>query len=133
MPVLKKIAPQKGQILALTVILLPLFLIMLVFIIEAVFLYIKQSQLQSAADEIVLAKITDKPTAEKIVALNRTVDFKEVDNIKFPTLETDAGNIYRVVLKESVIPVFEIFGENEITTIMVCSKAEDGKLVSWDL
>ncbi len=128
----KNVSSQKGQILVLSVILMPLFLIMFVFIIEAGFLYIKQSQLQSAADEIVLAKITDETNAKKIVALNRTVDFKEVDNIKFPTRNTDAANIYRVVLEESVIPVFEVFGKSEITTIMVCSKAEDDKLVSWD-
>lgn len=135
----KKMQSQKGQILILSVILLPLFLIMSVLIIEAGFLYVKQSQLQNAADAIVLADIADvaedvrKAKATKIVSLNRTVDFNSAEfNIPddYPRPTADGG--FKVKLTENVIPIFgEIFGTGAITSIEVRAQAKDGKLVRW--
>ena len=112
----KKIQPQKGQILVLTVILLPLLLIMTIFIIEAGFLYIKQSQLQNAADAIAVARVAnDETQVNKLVEMNRTIDFKELSGYTY-----DGNN--SVVLKEEVVPIFSaIFGENVIATIEVSS------------
>ena len=110
----KKIQSQKGQILVLSVMLLPLILIMTIFIVEVGFFYIKQTQLQSAADAIALAKINTEDEALKLIKLNRTVAFNE-NNITTPQLETNS-----VVLQEKVIPIFsKLFGGDEITKIKV--------------
>lgn len=123
----EKIQQQKGQILVLSVILLPLLLIMSIFVIEAGLVYIKQTQLQNAADAIALAGIDNKNDAEKIVKLNRTIDFTKV------IIPDNYPNNSSVVLQEDVVPIFDkIFGTDVITTITVSSKAEDGKLVPLD-
>ena len=110
----KNMKPQKGQILVLTVIMLPLLLIMTIFIVEVGFFYIKQTQLQSAADAIALAKINTEDEALKLIKLNRTVAFNG-DNITTLQLETNS-----VVLQEKVIPIFsKLFGGDEITKIKV--------------
>lgn len=133
----KKIQPQKGQILVLSVILLPLFLIMTIFVIEAGFLYIKQTQLQNAADAIVLAHIDSKADAEKIVRMNRTVDF-HFENLTIPddnpkTAVTDDGaTVSEVKLQEDIIPIFgKISGDEPLKdiNITVISKAKDDKLI----
>lgn len=133
----KKIQPQKGQILILTVILLPLFLIMTILVIEAGFLYIKQTQLQNAADAIVLAHIDSKADAEKIVRMNRTVDF-HFENLTIPdahpktTVNDDGAKVSEVKLQEDVIPIFgKIFGDEPLKdiNITVSSKAKDDKLI----
>ena len=106
---------QKGQLLVLTVILLPILLIMTIFIIEAGFLYIKQSQLQDAADAIAFSGIESEDEARKLVKLNRTVDL-DIDSIGIAPGSP-------VQLTESVKPVFhKIFGDSEITTITVYAR-----------
>ncbi|MBR0261814.1 MAG: Tad domain-containing protein [Selenomonadaceae bacterium] len=109
----KNMKPQKGQILVLTVIMLPLLLIMTIFIIEAGFLYVKQSQLQNAADAIAVAGIaSNTEEAMKLVKMNRTVDFDEKREIRV--------EFNPVKLTEPVIPIFgKLFGETEITKIEV--------------
>ena len=102
---------------------MPLLLIMSILIIEAGFFYIKQTQLQNAADAIALAGVTDKDEVKQIIKLNRTVDYVE-ENLQDPDL-TDG-----VTLKEDVKPIFhKMFGSGTITTITVYAKAENGKLV----
>ena len=136
----KKIQPQKGQILVLSVILMPLFLIMTILIIEASFFYIKQTQLQSAANAIVLAGIENKTAAAEIVTQNRTVDFNsEGFSIPddYPKIE---GGVHKVELQEAIVPIFgKIFGDTEIMTVTVRSAAinnssdpKKDRLVPWD-
>ena len=92
--------------------MLPILLIMTIFIIEAGFLYIKQSQLQDAADAIAFSGIEDEAKAMELVKLNRTVDPNASVGI-----DLDSNSIK---LTEPVKPVFnKIFGESEITTIIV--------------
>lgn len=84
---------------------------MTIFIIEAGFLYIKQSQLQDAADAIAFSGIKNEAKARKLVEQNRTVDPARVE------IDLDSN---LVKLTEPVKPVFnKIFGESEITTIIV--------------
>lgn len=91
--------------------MLPILLIMTIFIIEAGFLYIKQSQLQDAADAIAFSGIENKAEAMELVEKNRTVDPARVE------IDLDSNSIK---LTEPVKPVFnKIFGESEITTIIV--------------
>lgn len=128
----KKIQSQKGQVLVLSVILMPLFLIMTILVIEVGFFYVKQTQLQHAADAIALAGINSTDEAEKIVALNRTVDFTNVTIPDgYPT--TEENSVSTVVLQENIFPIFvKIFGTGKITTIEAYSKAKDNKLVPWN-
>ena len=90
---------------------------MSILITETGFLYIKQSQLQNAADAIAVSGITVEDAAKKIVALNRTLDFVK-SNLKI--IECENGT---VSLKEDVVPIFgKIFGNEVITTIEVHAK-----------
>ena len=126
----KNIQSQKGQVLVLSVIMMPILLIMSILIIEVGFVYIKQSQLQNAADAIALAHITDKDEAINLVKLNRTVDFDEKNLVKENLTPPDFVD-GKVTLEEKVKPVFnKIFGDDEIVTITAKSKAEENKLVS---
>ena len=121
----KNTKSQKGQILVLTVVMLPLILIMTIFIIEAGFLYIKQSQLQNAADAIAIAGVKD----EKLITKNRTVDYGSA-TIVFD--ESQSGeNITRVevTLTENVTPIFETLFEEVVIPLEVYAVAENKKLV----
>ena len=127
---------QKGQVLILTVIMLPILVILSVFTIELGFLYIRQTELQSAADAIALAGLykygandsTDKDNIDGLIAEN-------VNTIRATVTVVDTkkeNDTCKVHLTEAVTPIFsKIFGTETIVTIEAYSAYKDGKFVPY--
>ena len=120
---------QKGQVLILTVIMLPILVILSVFTIELGFLYIRQTELQSAADAIALAKLDGSKTKDINQLIKDNVN--TIGSVKSKAVTQD-GNTYKVHLTEEVTPIFvKIFGDKKIVTIEAYSAYKDGKFVPY--
>ena len=119
---IKKTRPEKGQVLVLSVLLLPLVLGILALIIEAGNLYVHYQELQHAAD---IAVVTGDAAKAKAVALKN-------NNIKNSfTIETfkyiDTNNFYIRLKKE--VPTFfiKVFTEKKFELNAYAAASKDPK------
>ena len=125
----KYIRPQKGQILILSVVILPLLLMITILIIEVGNVYIRQSELQDAADTAVIAFANNKQPATVANLINLNINELEDSDLTIYTSQNN--NRFYVKLEETIKPIFFKLSEDlTLPKLKIYSAAsEDKKLI----
>lgn len=128
----KNIQPQKGQILILSVVLLPLLLMITILLIEIGNIYIQQSELQDIADAaaVAFAKDGEPATVKKLLEKNDVASSVELYTSKKREADTDTE--FYIKLEDSVRPIFfKMSDGSNLPALKIYSAAsKDRKLIS---